>query len=334
MSAPAAARRGRSAGRAVRTALSLPPQLRRRLIGLALLVTLIGSGYLLWLRDSSLVKVETVTVTGVTSDDAGRVRAALVAAAMQMTTLHVDRERLEQATSAFPTVRSIDARPDFPSAMRIHVVEHRPAAVLASGSERVPVAADGSVLSGLPVGGKLPLVRLRGALPERRMSAGASFSAVRVAAGLPAPLRGRVEEVRRDRGMGLIAPIEDGPRLIFGSATRLRAKWAAAIRVLADADAAGADYIDVRVPERPVAGGLPVATVAPAPPADESPAAAAPTAPPSAGAPAAATDAISGPRAQEPQTAAPDPVTPPAPSRSPPPARAGEGGGAVPSPQP
>jgi cell division septal protein FtsQ len=338
MSAAAAAGRTRSAGRAICDALSPPPHLRRRLIGLTLLVTLLSCGYLFWLRDSSFVKVETVTVTGVTSDDAGRVRAALAAAAREMTTLHVDRGRLEEATAAFPVVRSIDVRPDFPSAMRIHVVEHRPAAVLASGSKRVPVAADGSVLSGLPVRGKLPRVRFRGALPERRMAAGDALSAVRVAAGLPAALRGRVGEVRRDGGKGLIAPIANGPRLIFGSASQLGAKWAAAIRVLADTDAAGADYIDVRVPERPVAGGLPVATVAPAPPAQESPPAAPPAGPPvaadGAGTPAPAAGPGPGAASPDPQTAPPEAPAAAAPQERPPPPRAGEGGGAAPYPQP
>ena len=327
-----------AAGRAVRDALPLPPQIRRRLVGLALLLAVLACGYLFWLRDSSLVAVETVTVTGVTSDDAGRVRAALAAAAREMTTLHVDRGRLEEATATFPAVRSIDVRPDFPSGMRIRVVEHRPAAMLVSGSERVPVAADGSVLSGLPIRGRLPRVHVGGALPDRRISAGPALSAVRVAGGAPAALRERVEGVRRDGGNGLIAPIENGPRLIFGGATRLRAKWAAAIRVLADADAAGADYIDVRIPERPVAGGLPVATVAPAAPADESPSAAPASAAPSSLPPALSADGADTPGPAPgaiPPPAQPPPQGPPrgaAPARTPQPSpQAGDGGGAAPT---
>ena len=39
--------------------------------------------------------------------------------------------------------------------------------------------------------------------------------------------------------------------------------------MLADPDAAGATYIDVRLPERPVAGGLPVETIEPVAPAGE-----------------------------------------------------------------
>jgi hypothetical protein len=39
------------------------------------------------------------------------------------------------------------------------------------------------------------------------------------------------------------------------------------VRILADPEAAGASYIDVRLPGRPAAGGLPAETVAPVAPA-------------------------------------------------------------------
>ena len=55
---------------------------------------------------------------------------------------------------------------------------------------------------------------------------------------------------------GLTLPLRDGPDVYFGSAGRLRAKWAALAVVLADRSSRGATYIDVRLPERPVAGGL------------------------------------------------------------------------------
>jgi hypothetical protein len=41
---------------------------------------------------------------------------------------------------------------------------------------------------------------------------------------------------------------------VFGSRARLAEKWAAAARVVSDPKAAGAAYVDVRIPERPVAG--------------------------------------------------------------------------------
>jgi hypothetical protein len=44
--------------------------------------------------------------------------------------------------------------------------------------------------------------------------------------------------------------------VIFGRPADLSRKWAAAVAVLAERSSAGATYIDVRMPERPVAGGL------------------------------------------------------------------------------
>jgi hypothetical protein len=76
-----------------------------------------------------------------------------------------------------------------------------------------------------------------------------------------------LEGITRQGAKGWVAQIKDGPDLIFGPATRLGLKWASAVRVLADRDASGADYIDLRIPGRPAAGGLPVQTVEPVAPA-------------------------------------------------------------------
>ena len=329
------ARRPRSAGRAVRRALAVAGRMRRRLLVALALAAVLAAGYLLWLRDSSLVAVESVTVTGLTSDDSARLRSSLETAARQTTTLHVDRGRLEQAAAPFPVVRAIEVRADFPNGMRIHVLEHRPAALVAYGGKRVPVAADGSVLTGLPVARELPLVRVYGGTERGRVTGARRLAAVRVAAGLPAALAARVGEVRVEPAGGVVVPIEGGPRLVFGTAARAGAKWAAAVRVLADREAAGADYIDVRIPERPVAGGLPVATVAPAVPAAEGGV----DAPPAAADAATASPARS-PTAPQVPSAAAAPTAPgearqePAPPRAVPQVQGGEAGGAPVTPQP
>jgi hypothetical protein len=66
-----------------------------------------------------------------------------------------------------------------------------------------------------------------------------------------------------------VVELRDGPEVLFGDADYIAEKWTAAVRVLADGGAAGATYIDVRLPERPVAGGLPVETIEPVAPAGE-----------------------------------------------------------------
>ena len=263
----------------VLTLRMLPPRMRRRVLVLLAVCVVLAAGFQFWLRDSPLVAVEDVKVTGLTTKDAPRVRAALASAAHNMTTLHVDQAGLERAIAAYPVVRTLEVQADFPHGLEIHVVEHRPAALVGG----LPVAGDGTILRGLPVEGRLPEIGARGKLDGDRLSDPAALHAAHVAGGAPAPLRGRLERIDVRAEEGIVVELREGPELIFGDARQVRAKWTAAVRILADPKAAGASYIDVRLPGRPAAGGLPAETLAPvaaagsaelAPPGD-----AAPTAP-------------------------------------------------------
>jgi len=242
---------------------------RRAIATVALAATLLSALYFLWVRDSGLVGVDEVTVIGLTSDDAGKVRAALVRAGQGMTTLHVDQDALERAVSGFPGVRAIEADADFPSRLRIEVVERPPAALLVSGERRRAVAADGTILTGLTDPGPLPEVKLDEAPPAGRLSQGAPFAVVLVLGAAPRALAPRLEDGARELDRGIVVQLSDGPELVFGDTTSLEAKWAAATRVLADPAAAGATYIDLSIPERPAAGGLAIETMAPVVPAGE-----------------------------------------------------------------
>jgi cell division protein FtsQ len=248
-------------------ALARSQRVRRYLVLLAAASLVLAVGYRFWLRDSSLVAVERVTVTGLSTSDAERVRAALEAAGRSMTTLHVDREALERAVAGFPVVRELDISTDFPHGLRIDVVEHVPAAIVAAEGGSVAVAGDGTILDGLPVEGRLPTVEVDGAVGAERLRDGAARAAAAIAGAAPAELRGRIAEIGEDGELGQVARLREGPELIFGDATRLRAKWAAAARVLADLEASGARYVDVRIPGRPAAGGLPAETITPVAPA-------------------------------------------------------------------
>ena len=261
MSAATFAARG--AARGIRTLPSLPPRFKRRLLIALALCLVLAVGYRFWLRDSSLVAVEKVQVSGLTTKDAPRVRAALASAAHTMTTLHVRHDVLEQAIAAYPVVKALDVRPDFPHGLAIHVIEYRPAA-LAGG---LPVAGDGTVLRGIPVEGSLPTIETRGAPHGNRLTDPTALHAARVAGTAPMALRPRLELIEMRAQDGIVVQMRDGPELIFGDATRARAKWIAATRVLADPEAEGASYIDVRLPGRPAAGGLPAATLSPVAPA-------------------------------------------------------------------
>jgi cell division protein FtsQ len=242
------------------------PRMRRRLLALAVAALVLAALYLLWFRDSGLVGVDRVSITGLTTEEAPELRAALTGAARDMTTLHVREAQLRKAVAAYPIVERLDVSPDFPSTLRIHVVERRPAAVVVAGGERALVSADGSVLRGVPDPGPLPVVRT-GARPGDRVRGGGALRLLRVAGAAPAPLLRRLQDMRTVGGRGIVVRTRGGPDLVFGDATLLRAKWTAAARVLADPDAHGATYVDVRLPERVAVGGLPPETPAPEAPA-------------------------------------------------------------------
>lgn len=332
MSAFAAARRLAPPFGALRGAVTPGPRLRRRLVAVVLVATVVGAAYMLWLRDSGLVAVEQVEVAGLTGRDAERVRSALDGAARGMSTLHVDQDALEQAAASFPVVQAIEVEADFPHRLKITVIEHQAVAVLVTGAKRIPVARDGSVLAGLPTEGSLPEIRTGAPVPPAQLEPGATLDAALVAGGAPGVLVPRLDEVRRESERGVVVAVKDGPDLIFGSTDRLAAKWAAAVRVLADPDSAGAEYLDLRLPERPAAGGLAVETVAPvapagapAAPADESIPGAVPVAP--------ETDPT---LPAEPVPEAPEAVAPAEPTPgtvAPAPAPADPGGGAIAEPQ-
>ncbi|MEX2196889.1 MAG: FtsQ-type POTRA domain-containing protein [Thermoleophilaceae bacterium] len=247
--------------------LALPPRARRRLLASAALAVLLAAAYLGWLRDSSLVAVEEVEVTGLTAPAAERIEGALTAAATDMTTLHVRTGELEQAVAGFPVVAAIRVEADFPHGLHIRVIEHRPVALLESDGESVPVAGDGTVLPDVEAGRSLPSIRADTATSAGRLSDGAARALVAVAGAAPAALLARVERIAPAPGRGIVVDLREGPELIFGDGSRPRAKWVAASAVLAEESSAGAGYLDLRIPERPAAGGLGAETVEPIDPA-------------------------------------------------------------------
>ena len=233
---------------------------RARLLVLGLVVAALGALYLLWFRDSSFVQVQRVTVSGLTGTDAPRQRAALIAAATRMTTLHVDEGALRRALGAGATIEALRVSPDFPHGLHIDVVEKAPVAVLVYGHERVAAGAGGILLPAVrPIPRWLPVIDV-GALPVHgRLGQGRASRLVAAAAAAPAPLRPRIERLRELPVKGLVAYIRSGPEVILGPPVELGFKWTAAAAILADPTSRGASYIDVRLPDRPVAGGLVIA---------------------------------------------------------------------------
>jgi cell division protein FtsQ len=264
-----------------------PPRLRRpplrAAVAFACVLGVLVAAWA-WLRDSRLVAVERVTVTGVSGPDAARVRDALESAATDMTTMHVRRDELRTAVDPFPAVLDVRTDADFPHGLRIAVRERNAVGTVVAGEQRVPVAADGTLMRTTTSAG-LPEIAAKALPGGSHATDPAVRRAVAVLSAAPPALRGRVRRVYVG-ARGWTLPLRAGPTLYFGGSERLAAKWVAAATVLADRTSAGATYLDLRLPERPAAGGLE------APPAAGDPATGATVAP---GATTPAAPAVTGP---------------------------------------
>jgi cell division protein FtsQ len=178
----------------------------------------------------------------------------------------------------------------FPHSLTIRVIQAQAVAVLRVDGRRLLLAADGSVLSGLR-GRKLASIRASGGVPSRRLTDPLALTELRVVATAPNALARRIASVGRGSIRGIVVKLQAGPQIIFGDDSRLGAKWAAAAGVLADSGSKGASYVDVRLPERPVAGGLGTSSLAPL----DGTGGAATAGPASLGAPTTGTSGATGP---------------------------------------
>jgi cell division protein FtsQ len=232
------------------------PFARRRtrvILGIAVLLAVLAP-LAFWLRNSSLVGVRDVSVTGIHGAQATQITRALQAAGQDMTTLHVREDALLEAVAAYPVVRSLRAQTDVPHGLRIAINAYEPVAAVTAGAGLTAVAGDGTLLRGSATRG-LPVVSIRAKRGGDRLGRGDALGAVRLLAAAPRALRARVQRLFLGP-RGLTTTMDDGPKIYFGGAARPGAKWGAAAQVLASSTSRGAAYLDLRVPERPVAGGL------------------------------------------------------------------------------
>ncbi len=227
---------------------------RPRLVAVLVVMAALLLGAWLWLRDSSLVAVKRLTVTGVSGPDATQIRSALAAAAHNMTTLDVREDQLRTAVAPYPVVKDLHVSTEFPHGLRISVVEQVPVAVVTAAGRQLPVAGDGTLLHDVRPSASLPTIPLSVPPGGSRLSDPAALSAVGVLAAAPYALLGRISQVTTDASRGLAVSLRNGPTIYFGDTAHLSSKWIAAIAVLGDSGSAGASYLDVSDPGRPVAG--------------------------------------------------------------------------------
>jgi cell division protein FtsQ len=236
------------------------PVRMRVALAVVVLLALVGGGWL-WVRDSSLVAVRKVTISGAYGPDAAQIRSALTLSARNMTTLDVRVDQLRTAVGPYPVVKDLRVSTQFPHGLRIRVIEHLPVGALLAGGHAVAVTGDGTLLHDVPTG-SLPEVPVRLLPGGTQVTDRPTLDALALLSVTPARLLSRVAQVTDGGAHGLVVQLRSGPSIYFGDASELGAKWTAATEVLADSSSAGASYIDVTDPSRPAAGASPAAVAA------------------------------------------------------------------------
>jgi len=234
--------------------VTLRSLLRRRSVVLGTLVAALLLGAWLWLRDSSLVAVKRVTITGVGGPDAGGIRAALSKAARTMTTLDVRMDQLHMAVGPYPVVKDLQVDEQLPHGLRIRVIEQIPVATVTVTGHAIAVAGDGTLLRDVRPSPQLPVIPVGAPPGGSHLSQPDALHAVTLLAAAPYQLLAHIARVTTEPEHGLVAQLRSGPSVYFGDPDGFAAKWEAAGAVLADAGSAGAGYLDVSDPTRPVAG--------------------------------------------------------------------------------
>lgn len=208
------------------------------------------------LRTTSLSAVENVTIVGVEGPNASETRRALEQASIGQSTLGFDAGALREAVAEMPSITGVDVHTRFPHGVQIEVHQRIAVGALSVDGRKIAVATDGTLLPEWDAG-DLPIVNGGRATGGRLVAE--HRAAAKILAGAPEALRAKTARIDKST----IVRLADGPALLFHDADRVAAKWLAATAVLADPSSVGATWIDLRVPERPVAGsGAPPVTPA------------------------------------------------------------------------
>ena len=220
------------------------------------MILLTGLGLYAAARTTSAFAVERVAVEGASPTVAAEVREALTPALGQ-SLLGLDLTDLARRAESVPMVAAATFDRAFPHTLRIAVVPEVPVAVLRQGSASWLAASGGRVVAALRKGERpgLPRVWLKRGVDVRVGESLHGLDARAVAAVAPLverPLPARVTSVVAGRD-GLTMSLRSGIELRLGDAADLAVKLEIARRVLPQlGDLRG--YLDVSVPERPVAG--------------------------------------------------------------------------------
>jgi cell division protein FtsQ len=229
------------------------PSRRSLAVGCAL-VAVAGGAYGI-ARESSAFAIGRVEVAGAPPDVQRQVQRA-VAPLLGTSLLALDGRALERRVEALPTVVSAEYDRAFPHTLRIDVRPETPVAVLHRGRETWLVSGRGRVVARIPnlTYGSLARIWVPRATEVAAGaflaadSGGATARTLALAARFPA----RIAVASLAHGE-LVYRLRSGVELRLGQPTDVRLKLAIARRALRQLPP-GATYVDVSVPQRPVAG--------------------------------------------------------------------------------
>ncbi|MGH3071785.1 MAG: cell division protein FtsQ/DivIB [Gaiellaceae bacterium] len=232
----------------------IAPSGRSLLTGTAILLTALG--LYAAARTTSMFAVDRIAVGGASPEVAAQVRKA-VAPALGESLLEVDLNDVRRRAEDVPMVASATLDRSFPHVLEIVVVPEVPVAVLRQGSSSWLAAAGGRVVAELEKGERpgLPRIWLKRGVDVRvgESLRGLQLRAVAAVAPLVRrPLPRAVTSVVAT-GTELTLVLRSGLELRLGDPSDLAVKLEVARRVLNEHDVTRG-YLDVSVPERPVAG--------------------------------------------------------------------------------
>jgi len=232
----------------------IAPSGRSLLIGLLILLTALG--LYAAARGTSAFAVQRVAVEGAAPEVAAEVRAAL-APALGESLLGLDLADLEHRAERVPMVAAASFDRGFPHTLRIAIVPEVPVAVLRQGSSSWLAADGGRVVAELDRGMRpgLPRIWLKRDVDVRlgESVGGMQLRAIAAVAPLVSePLPLAVASAVATRGE-LKLVLRNGLELRLGDSRDLPVKLEVARRVIPRLAGAGG-YLDVSVPDRPVAG--------------------------------------------------------------------------------
>jgi cell division protein FtsQ len=232
----------------------LVPSTRSLLLGFALLGAVLLA--LVVARETPLFGIRAIEVSGATPGVQRQVERALRdRRGESLVALDLDRARAD--VEALPTVAAVEFDRAYPHALRVTVVPERPVAVVRQGAAAFVVSERGRVVASVPRTKRPELARIW-VSREVPIEPGATVEGdLATAVGAVAPLAGgrfpgRVVSVATDGGQ-LTLRLRSGLELRLGDPANVDLKLAVAGRILPLLPA-GSGYVDLSVPDRPVAG--------------------------------------------------------------------------------